>query len=52
MDERLLAALGGIAGLAVAYLAVPALVALLPPSIPRLHEIGVEGSVLAVCMLA
>lgn len=51
-ESALLAALGGLAGLAVAYLAVPALVALLPPSIPRLHEIGVDGPVLAVCMLA
>lgn len=51
-ESALLAALGGVAGLAVAYLTVPALVTLLPSSIPRLHEIGVDSSVLGVCMIA
>jgi predicted permease len=39
--------LGGIAGLGVAYGAIRLLLALAPETLPRLEEIGIDGSVLA-----
>ncbi len=45
-ESLLLAAVGGIAGMAVAALGVRALVALSPPALPRLGAIGVDGAVL------
>jgi putative ABC transport system permease protein len=38
---------GGLAGFALAFAAVPALVAIAPPDVPRLAEITVNGKVLA-----
>ena len=44
-ESLLLAAFGGAAGLAVAALGVRALVALVPPGLPRAGAIGVNGAV-------
>jgi putative ABC transport system permease protein len=46
-ESLLLAALGGVAGTAVAMLGVRALVALSPPGLPRAASIGVNGFVFA-----
>jgi len=46
-ESVLLALMGGAAGVLLAWLGVRALVAMAPPSIPRLDEIGIRGSVLA-----
>jgi putative ABC transport system permease protein len=46
-ESLLLAALGGVAGLAVALLGVRALVALRPEGLPRADAIAVDGPVLA-----
>ncbi len=45
-ESFLLAAVGTVAGVALVWLARDALVALMPPRIPRLAEIGVNGRVL------
>ena len=45
-ESFLLAAVGTVAGVAVVWLTRDALVALIPPRIPRLAEIGVDGRVL------
>jgi putative ABC transport system permease protein len=44
-ESLLLAAFGGVGGLAVAALGVRALVALVPPGLPRASAIGVNGAV-------
>lgn len=44
-ESLLLAAIGGVVGMAVAVLGVRALVALSPPELPRVGAIGVDGSV-------
>ncbi|HEY7028236.1 MAG TPA: ABC transporter permease [Gemmatimonadales bacterium] len=44
-ESLLLAAMGGLAGMAVAVLGVRALVALSPAGLPRASEIGVDGTV-------
>jgi putative ABC transport system permease protein len=46
-ESLFLAALGGAAGMAVAWLGVHALVALSPPGLPRAGAIAVDGSVFA-----
>ena len=46
-ESLLLAAMGGVAGMAVALLGVRALAALSPPELPRLGAIGVNGAVFA-----
>jgi putative ABC transport system permease protein len=46
-EGLLLSAAGGAAGVMLAYWAVPALVSLAPATIPRLHEVSVDGRVLA-----
>jgi putative ABC transport system permease protein len=46
-ESVLLAALGGVAGLALAWLGVPALLSLMPSDMPRVAEIGIDGRVLA-----
>jgi len=48
-ESVLLAAIGGALGLLLAYVGDRALVAVAPPSIPRLHEIGIDWRVLAFC---
>jgi len=47
-ESLVLAAAGGVAGVAVALLGVRALVALSPPNLPRLDAIAVDGAVFAV----
>jgi putative ABC transport system permease protein len=44
----LLAVLGGLAGLAIAAVAMPALVHALPPALPRLSEIRLSGAAFAL----
>lgn len=46
-ESLLLAAMGGVAGMAVAQLGVRALVALSPAELPRVSAIGVDGPVFA-----
>jgi putative ABC transport system permease protein len=46
-ESLLLAAMGGVVGMAVAMLGVRALVALSPPELPRISAIGVDGVVFA-----
>lgn len=46
-ESLLLAAAGGLAGLALAYVGVDVLLALGAEAVPRAHEIGVDGAVLA-----
>jgi putative ABC transport system permease protein len=44
-ESLILASLGGLIGIGLAYGALQALVAMAPSGLPRLHEIGVDGSV-------
>jgi predicted permease len=46
-ESLLLSTLGGVAGMAIAWLGVRVLVAASPANLPRLSAIGVDGSVLA-----
>jgi putative ABC transport system permease protein len=46
-ESVLLGLLGGLAGVLLAYFGTRLLVAAAPASVPRLHEIGIRGSVLA-----
>jgi putative ABC transport system permease protein len=50
-ESFLLAALGGVAGLAVAFLGVDALLAIAPSAVPRLDEIGIDGTVLGFSLV-
>ena len=45
-ESTLLAVIGGVAGVLLAYLGIRALVSVGPASVPRLDEIGVRGSAL------
>ena len=51
VESLLLAAIGGTAGLALAYLGTSSLVRLAPIDLPRLDEIGVDRTVLAFSAL-
>src|SRR5262245_15199588 len=51
LESGLLAALGGLAGLGVAYGALRALLALAPPQLPRLDTIGIDARSLAFALL-
>lgn len=51
-ESLLLAILGGLAGLVVAFLGVEALPILAPEAVPRLEEIGIDRTVLAFALLA
>ena len=51
-ESAVLSAVGGGVGLAVAFAGVPAIVSMLPPSTPRLHEISVDRTVLIACLAA
>jgi putative ABC transport system permease protein len=44
-ESLILALVGGLFGLGLAYGALRVLVAMAPPGLPRLHEIGVDGNV-------
>lgn len=46
-ESAILAALGGVAGLAFAWLGVKALAALSPPELPRIDSITIDGQALA-----
>ncbi|HEX8144776.1 MAG TPA: ABC transporter permease [Pyrinomonadaceae bacterium] len=50
-ESLMLAAIGGLLGLLVAYWGVDLLVALSPPDVPRLGEIGLHGPVFAWTLL-
>lgn len=50
-ESLLLAVLGGLLGLLVAYAAVNAMRLLGPENIPRLNEVGIDGTVLVFTML-
>jgi putative ABC transport system permease protein len=50
-ESGMLAALGGIGGVVLASATLPALLRLLPSSLPRADAIGVDGSVLAFGLL-
>jgi putative ABC transport system permease protein len=51
-ESVVLALLGGLAGVYVAYMAVDALIALAPQDLPRLDAVQVDGVVLAVMIVA
>src|SRR5262245_3471374 len=44
-ESLMLAVFGGLFGIGLAYWALRVLVAMAPPGLPRLHEIGVDGNV-------
>jgi len=50
-ESLLLAAVGGIAGVLAAELALPVLLALAPPGLPRLSEVRIDGVVLGAAAL-
>jgi putative ABC transport system permease protein len=50
-ESVLLGALGGVAGMALAWLGFDAIVALLPSDQPRIHIVALDGRVLAVATL-
>jgi putative ABC transport system permease protein len=52
LEHLLLAALGGAAGLLLAFILMPALVSLLPATTPRLDEVHLDGWVVAFTVLA
>ena len=52
VESALLALLGGAAGLGLAWAGVRALVALSPAELPRVEDVGIDGSVLAFTLVA
>jgi putative ABC transport system permease protein len=52
LEHLLLAVLGGAAGLALAIIAVPVLVSLLPATTPRIDEVRLDGWVVAFTIVA
>jgi predicted permease len=50
-ESVLLASVGGMLGVAVAFVALRGLLAIHPPGIPRIEEIGIDGAVLAYSLL-
>jgi putative ABC transport system permease protein len=50
-ESVLLASVGGALGVALAFLALRGVLALHPPSVPRIEEISINGSVLAYSLL-
>src|SRR5688572_6213148 len=51
-ESLLLAATGGVAGVLVAYVALPALARLLPSDLPRVHEVGLDFATAALVFAA
>ena len=51
LESLILALMGGAAGVLLAYVGTRALVAIAPTAIPRLGEIGIDGSALALTAL-
>lgn len=52
VEQSVLALVGALAGIGVAYLALPALVARIPPEVPRTAEITLDWNVLATVLAA
>ena len=52
VEQAVLAMVGSLAGIAVAYVALPALVARIPPEVPRTAEIALDWNVLATVLAA
>lgn len=52
VESLVLALLGGAAGVVVAYQAVPLLLALRPPDVPRLEDVAVDASALLFALFA
>jgi predicted permease len=50
-ESLLLASIGGALGVAIAFLVLRGVLAMHPPSIPRIEEVTVDGSVLAYSLL-
>ena len=50
-ESVLLASVGGVLGVAFAFLALRGMLALHPPSVPRIEEISIDGTVLAYSLL-
>jgi predicted permease len=51
-EQSVLAIIGAAAGIGVAYLALPALIARIPPEVPRTAEITLDWNVLATVLLS
>ena len=52
LESLVLAALGGLLGLGLAYGGIRALIAIAPPGLPRLNEIGIDGKVVLFALAA
>src|SRR6202035_33607 len=50
-ESAVLAGAGGITGMGIAFLLLRAVLALHPPSVPRIEETGIDGSVLAFSLV-
>jgi putative ABC transport system permease protein len=50
-ESLLLASIGGALGVAIAFLALRGVLAMQPPSVPRMEEVTVDGAVLAYSLL-
>ena len=50
-ESAILGIFGSVAGMVLAYLGVSALMSLLPPGLPRIHDIRVDGEVLAFALV-
>ncbi len=50
-ESVLLASAGGALGIAVAFLALRGMLAIHPPSVPRIEEVSIDGTVLAYSLL-
>jgi putative ABC transport system permease protein len=51
-ESLILAAAGGVAGAAISVLLLRAMLALHPPQVPRMEQIGIDGTVLGYSLLA
>ena len=51
VEQAVLATAGAMAGIGVAYLALPALIARIPPEVPRTAEIALDWNVLATVLV-
>ena len=52
VEQAVLAVVGALAGIGLAYVALPALVARIPPEVPRTAEIALDWNVLATVLAA
>ncbi len=52
IEQAVLAVLGSLAGIGLAYLTLPALVSAIPPEVPRVGEISLDWTVLTTVLLA